>query len=325
MNAIVLRELGAPEMLRLEDVPEPQLEPGKILVDVRASGINFADILVRSGAYPQPPALPMIPGDELAGDVVAVAGDVDTVSVGDRIMGITLGANAYAERATVEASLAFPLPDGATYEEGAAFLSTFLTAYIPLTRQARVVAGQTVLVHAAAGGVGSAALQLLKHLGVRAIATAGSDEKLELAAKLGAFAGVNYRDPDWAARVRELTEGRGVDVVLDTVGGDVFGESFRLVAPLGTLVAIGFAGGQWPDINPSLVVGRNASLAGVFLGRLYRFARPEIRALVAELTEIWRSRAIAPVVGRTFPLADAAGAHRLIEERRSTGKVVLIP
>jgi NADPH2:quinone reductase len=325
VKAIVLRELGAPEALVPEEVEEPELEPGRVLVDVRASGINFADVLVRSGAYLQPPPLPLVPGDEVSGDVVAVADDVTSVQVGDRVMGITLGAGGYAERAAVEASLTFPLPQAATYEQGASFLSTFLTAYIPLTRQAHVVADQTALVHAAAGGVGSAALQLLQHLGVRTIATAGSDEKLKLAQELGAFAGVNYRSPQWASQVRELTEGKGVDVVLDTVGGDVFGESLRLVAPLGTLVAIGFAGGQWPDVNPSLIAGRNASLAGFFLGRLYRFARPEIQACVVELTEIWRAGSIAPIVGRTFPLEEAAHAHRFIEERRSMGKVVLVP
>jgi NADPH2:quinone reductase len=306
LKAVLLREPGGPERLEYTDVPEPEPRDGEIVVRVRAAGINFADVLVRQGRYPQPPELPAVLGSE-------VAGEVD----GRRVMALPrAGGGGYAEAVAVDGALVVPLPESATFEEGASFLLTFLTAWIPLTRMARVGEGSTVLVHAGAGGVGSAAIQVAKHLGARVVATASSEEKLEVARGLGADEALLYDGFEEQVRA---------DVVLDSVGGDVFARSFATLNPLGVVVAAGFAGGWWEPLDPAPLVGRNVGVLGFYLGRLMRH-RPEVVAdAVAEIVALWEAGSVRPLVGATFPLAQAGEAHRLIEERRSVGKVVLVP
>jgi NADPH2:quinone reductase len=260
------------------------------------------DVLVRRGDYPQPPPLPAVLGGE-------VAGEVD----GARVMAVPRSGG-YAELAAADWTV--PLPAGASFAEGAAFLMTFLTAWIPLRRQARIEPRSTVLVHAGAGGVGSAAIQIARHLGARVVATAGSEEKRAFALELGAEEAYGY--DDFAEAVR-------ADVILDPVGGEVFERSLKALAPLGTLIAIGYAGGMWTDINPALVVGRNASVAGFYLGRLMRLAPDLVRQSIAEVVALWEQGAVRPIVGAEFPLEEAAAAHRLIEDRQHVGKVVLVP
>jgi NADPH2:quinone reductase len=303
LRAVLLRETGGPEKLELADVADPEPGDGEVIVRVRAAGINFLDLLVRQGRYAQQPDLPTIPGTEIAGEV-------------DGWRVIALPDAGYAELVCVREESLVPLPDGATFEEGASFLMTFLTAYIPLTRLVGVDGGSTVLVHAAAGGVGSAAVQLAKHLGARVIATASSEEKRELAAKLGADETYSYED--FAEHVR-------ADVTLDPVGGDLVAQSLNVLNPLGVHVLIGYAGGFWGDISPALLVGRNVGLQGFYLGRLMRHRPDLVKAATDELMSLWAEGAVRPVVGATFPLSEAADAHRLIEERRSVGKVVLVP
>jgi NADPH:quinone reductase len=305
MQAIVLRETGGPEQLVLEDVPDPKAEDGTALVRVRAAGINFVDVLVRQGRYPQAPPLPTVPGAE-------VAGEVD----GRRVLGLTRNGGGYAELALVDDGLLTPLPDDASFVEGGSFLMTFLTVWLPLTRQTTVRPGSTVLVHAAAGGVGSAAVQVARYLGARVIATASSEEKRALARELGAEATYGYGD--FAENVR-------ADVVIDPVGGPVFAESIRTLKPLGTLIAIGFAGGLWDQLSPALLVGRNVGVQGFYLGRLMAHEPELVREAVGEVMALWREGHVRPVVGAEYELAQAPEAHRLIEERRSTGKVVLVP
>lgn len=306
MKAVVLGETGPPERLEYRDVPDPAARDGQVLVRVRAAGVNFLDVLVRQGRYPQPPPLPTVPGVELAGD-----------ADGRRVMALPReGGGAYAELAAVHEEWVVPLPDGASYEEGASFLMTFLTAWIPLTRQARVGPASTVLVHAGAGGVGSAAIQLARHLGARVVATASSEEKREFARSLGAEEAYGY--DDFAERVR-------ADVVVDPVGGPVFAASLPVVEALGAVIAIGYAGGLWDEVDPAVLVGRNVGVQGFYLGRLMR-RRPElVREALAEVVRLWEQGAVRPVVGASYPLAEAAEAHRLIEERRHVGKVVLVP
>lgn len=210
----------------------------------------------------------------------------------------------------------FRCPGSASFEEGAAFLLTYLTAWIPLTRQVRLAPGQTVLVHAGSGGVGTAAIQVARHLGARVVATASTDEKRRFCLELGAEEAYSY--DEFAEQVRP-------DVVIDPVGGDVFAASIGILSPLGTLVSIGYAGGWWQELNPALLVGRNVGVQGFYLGRLMA-RRPDVVAAAAnELLELWAEGAIRPVVGARFPLAAAADAHRLIEEREHVGKVVLVP
>jgi NADPH:quinone reductase len=309
VKAIVLEEIGGPEQLRLQDVPEPE---GPAVLRVRAAGINFADILIRRGEYPQAPPLPVVLGSEVAGELE-----------GRRVMAL-MSRGGYAEQADVGQAFVAELPERASFAEGAGFLLTFLTAWIPLTRQVRVREGSTVLVHAAAGGVGTAAIQLARLLGARVVATAGSEEKLALARELGAELTFDYRaDPEFGDAVRRETG--GVDVVVDPVGGPVFTQSLRTLAPLGTVIGIGYAGGIWEPVDPGLLVGRNLGVQGFYLGRLMAHRADLVTEAVGELVSLWRDGVVRPVVGAELPLAEAAEAHRLVEGRHSTGKVVLVP
>ncbi len=314
--------VGGPELLQVTDAPRPAPGDGEILVRIAAASVNYVDILIRQGRYPLAPELPAILGMEIAGDVVEATADTG-FAPGDRVMALTPPGRGFAELAAIPAGTAFPLPNGMPYRDGAAFLLTFLSAYIPLTQQLRVQPGQWLLVHGAAGGVGTAAVQLGRHLGARIIATAGSADKLAVAAGLGAEVTIDYTSEDLAERVRAATSGAGVDAVLDPVGGAIFRSSIELVRPLGAIAAIGFAAGEWDPIDPALLVGRNLGVHGFYLARLARLRPDTLRDAVAELVELWRSGTIAPYVGAEFPLEESAEAHALVEDRRSVGKVVV--
>jgi len=295
----VLREVGGD--LTLEDVPEP---PGAPLVDVRATGVNFADILIRRGLYPQMPELPYVLGNEIAGDLD-----------GRRVVAFPRAAGGYAERVEVDPDWTFPLPDEASYGAGASFLTTYLTAHIPLVHQLHVGGRSVVLVHAGSGGVGCAAIQLAKNRGATVIATASSEEKRAFARRAGADEAIGY---DEIAELR-------VDVVVDPVGGEVFERSLPLLNPLGAIVAVGFAGGLWQDPSVQWLVGRNVSVVGVYLGRLMKLRPQLVKAAAEELLAMWGRGEIDPLVGATFPLAEAGRAHALIESRQHVAKVVLEP
>ncbi|HJQ75381.1 MAG TPA: NADPH:quinone oxidoreductase family protein [Gaiellaceae bacterium] len=300
MRAAVLSAVDGPFELR--EVPDPE---GEVIVRVRAAGINFLDVLIRRGRYPQMPELPAVLGVELAGEI----------EDGSRVMAI-LPAGAYAELAAVPRASLVPLPEEASFTEGAGFLLTFLTAYVPLTRQVVLRDGATVLVHAAAGGVGTATIQVARALGARVVAAVGSAEKLDLCRGLGAEEAYVYD---------ELPEDLRVDVVADPVGGELFEAAVARLRPLGTLVAIGYAGGLWPELQPAQLVGRNVGVQGVYIGRLLRHAPDVIAAATRELLELWGAGRIRPLVGGEFPLEQVEDAHELVESRRSVGKVVLLP
>ena len=301
MRAAVLPAVDA--AFELRDVPEPT---GQVLVRVRAAGVNFADVLIRRGRYPQMPELPVVLGSEIAGEL----------EDGTRVMAITRGSGGYAELAAVDRAQVVPLPDNASFPEGAAFLLTFLTAYIPLTRQVRLRPGATVLVHAAAGGVGTAAVQVARSLGARVVAAAGSPEKLDLCRELGAAEAYVYDD---------IPDDLRVDVVLDPVGGTLFERAIGRMRPLGNLIAIGFAAGMWPELSPAALVGRNVGVQGFYLGRLLRHEPEVVGQAVGELLALWQTGALRPVVGAEVPLDEVDRAHELVESRRSVGKVVLVP
>jgi NADPH2:quinone reductase len=303
VRAVLLREPGGPEQLELAELPDPQPGEGQVLLRVRAAGVNFADVLVRQGRYPQAPPLPTVLGHE-------VAGEVD----GRRVMTAS-GSPGYSELSAVDSDWLIDLPDSASFEEGASFLTTFLTSWIPL-RRAQVGPHSVVLVHAAAGGVGSAGVQLAKHLGARVVATASSDQKRRVALELGADEALGYD---------EFADAVKADVVLDAVGGDVFKRSIATLNPLGTIVGIGFADGWWDPLDTALMVGRNLALQGFYLGRLMKLRPDVVREAVGELVALWEAGAVRPLVGATFPLERAGDAHSLIEERKSVGKVVLVP
>ena len=304
MKAAVLHETGG--SLALEDVPEPEAGEGQSVVEVAAAGINFADVLIRDGKYPQPPELPTVLGNEVAGDVG-----------GRRVVAFArLTGGGFAERVAVEDDWTFDLPAAASYAEGAAFLTTYLTAWIPLMRQCRLHPRSNVLVTAAAGGVGTAAIQVATLAGANVTAAAGSPEKLELARELGATRTVSYEE------IGELDD---IDVALDPVGGPVFAACLKTLRPLGAAVAIGFAGGAWEPVDPARLVGRNVGVLGFYLGRLMGFRPDLVRAEIEELLALWRRGAIRPVVGAEYPLERADEALDLIGSRQSTGKVVLVP
>jgi NADPH2:quinone reductase len=304
MKAAVLRETGQP--LTVEDVPEPEAGEGQSLVDVRAAGINFADVLIRNGLYPQPPELPTILGNEVAG-----------VIDGRRVVAfVRQSGGGYAERVAVDDEWIFDLPAGASFPEGAAFLTTYLTAWIPMNRQAHIHPDTHVLVTAAAGGVGTAALQVAAFCGARITAAAGSEEKRTFARKLGAHRTVTYDE------IGDLDD---IDIAFDPVGGPVFTACVKALRPLGVAIGIGFAGGTWEPIDPARLVGRNVGVQGFYLGRLMNFRPDLVRLEVAELLALWRRSALRPVVGAEFPLEQANEALDLIGSRGSTGKVVLVP
>jgi NADPH2:quinone reductase len=304
VRAVVLEGIGGPEELAVREVPEPEAAEGQVLVDVRAAGINFADVLIRLGNYPQMPELPAVLGSE-------IAGELDN----RRVFGFTRGlGGGYAERAAVERRWLLPLPDGATFAEGAAFPLAFLTAWIPLTELARVGFSSRVLVTAAAGAVGTAAVQLVRALNGRPVAVAGSEEKLQLPRSLGADEAVTYD---------AIGELEPVDVVFDLVGGEVFRSSLSLVKPLGTAIAAGYAGGMWEEVNPAWLVGRNIGVHGFYLGRLTALRPDLVEQAARDVLRLWEGGVVRPIVGHEFPLEDAGKAHELIETRQTTGKVVL--
>lgn len=307
MRAIQQEAVGGPEVLALRELPEPQLDDGQELVRVRAAGVNFADTLIRRGRYPQLPSLPWIPGSEVAGET----------EDGRRVLGLVPErGGGYAELVPVDRQWLFELPPEASFEQGASFLLAFLTAWIPLTRQTTVARGTRVLVHAGAGGVGSAAVQAASALGADVVATAGSEEKLAVPLALGARQAVTYD---------RLDEIAPVDVVVDPVGGTLFTDSIRLLRPLGVAVAIGYASGAWAAIDPAQLVGRNVGVQGLYLGRLMRYEPELVREAALDLLRLWQAEIVRPVVGATFPLGQASEAQLSLEERRSTGKVVLLP
>jgi len=304
VKALILDE---DRQLELRDVPEPVAEAGQTVVDVRAAGVNYADVLIREGRYPQPPPLPYVPGSEVAG----------TTADGRRVVGfVRVEGGGYAEKVAVEDDWLFDLPATASFEQGAAFVLAYLTAWIPLTRQVVLRPGARVLVTAAAGGVGSAGVQLAASLGAHVVGAVGSPEKRDHVLGLGAAEAVLYD---------EVGGLEPFDVILDQVGGEVFAAGLEQLRPLGTIVAVGFAGGAWTTIDPARLVGRNSSVAGFYLGRLMRFEPELVRAAVGQLLEQWTAGSITPSVGASFPLAEGGEALRMVAERRSTGKVVLLP
>jgi NADPH2:quinone reductase len=306
VRAAVLKGTGGPEQLVVEDVPAPEAAEGQAIVDVRAAGINFADVLVRRGMYPQMPDFPAVLGSEIAGELE-----------GRRVMGFVLsGGGGYAEQAAVDRRWLLPLPESASFAEGSAFPMAFLTAWIPLTELVRIAFGARVLVTAAAGAVGTAAVQIVRALNGAPVAAVGSEEKLELPRSLGAVEAVTYDGIDELAQV---------DVVFDLVGGEVFQRSLSLLKPLGAAIAVGYAGGMWQPVDPAWLVGRNIGVHGFYLGRLIGRSPDLVARSAGDVLRLWESGAVRPIVGAEYPLEDAAEAHRLIESRQSTGKVVLVP
>lgn len=339
VKAIRIEAFGDSDALEPREVERPEPGPGEVLLEVRAAGINFADIMQRRGQYPGGPEPPFTPGMEAAG-VVEEAGEGVDFDEGDRVVGL-IGRGGYAEYVVADPGALFPIPEGMGFEEAAGFPVQYLTAHNclfewgGLEREAQNASenaggqgpradGERVLVHAAAGGVGTAAVQLASRAGAEVFGTASSPEKLDLAAELGCDHPINYTETDFSEEVGEITD-EGLDLVLDGVGGESFERSVGALAPFGRIVTYGVASGE-PGVieTPELFFG-NHSVIGYHLGRASQQAPGRVFSAVEDLTEGFASSELGVVVGETFDLEEAADAHAFIENRESSGKVVLVP
>ncbi|MBV9920257.1 MAG: NADPH:quinone oxidoreductase family protein [Pseudonocardia sp.] len=321
-----VHELGDPaDVLTWGELPDPEPGPGQVLVRVRAVACNFPDILLCRGRYQEKPALPFTPGMEIAGEVVA-AGEGAVAKVGERVLGTPpMGKGGYAELAVLDVDSTLPWPEGMSAGQAAGMFVTYQTGICALEHRAALQAGETLLVHAAAGGVGSAAVQIGKALGARVIGTAGGPEKCAVARSLGADDVVDYATDDLVTRVKELTDGRGADVVYDPIGGDVFDASRKLVAFEGRILVIGFVAGRFAEAPTNHVLIKNYAVVGVHWAR-YRVVAPEwIPRWQGRLNDLWSAGQIAPLVGVELPLREAPEALRRLGSRETTGKVVLVP
>jgi NADPH:quinone reductase len=324
MRAMVVSQWGEPRDLRLTELPDPEPKPGTVAIDVQAIGCNFFDVLMVQGKYQVRPPLPFAPGGEVAGTVRAVGAGVSHVKPGDRVFAM-LGWGGYASVALAPASGVVRMPASMSFEHGAAFGIVYQTSYFALVHRTTLRAGETLLVHAAAGGVGLAAVQVGRALGARVLATAGSAEKLAVAREHGAEDAFDYSTPGWVDRVMEATGGRGADVIYDPVGGEVFDLSTKCIAFGGRLLVIGFASGTIPSIQVNRVLLKNISIVGLHWGA-YRTHDPgKIAETTADLFTLYEKGAIRPVVSSVRPLVEAAAALDEIATRKSIGKVLLRP
>lgn len=322
MKAIVCKTHGPPESLVLEEVPAPEAGPGEVVVRVKAASLNFPDVLIIQNKYQFKPPLPFSPGSELAGVVKAVGAGVERFQPGQRVMAFTTY-GAFAEEVKTEASRLVAIPEGMTFETAAAFLLAYGTSDHALRDRGALRAGETLLVLGAAGGVGLAAIEIGKALGARVLACASSAEKLAVCREHGADAAIDYSREDMRERVRALTDGRGPDVVYDAVGGAYSEPAFRSIAWRGRHLVVGFAAGEIPRLPLNLALLKGASVVGVFWGDFARREPARLAESVRQLGEWHAAGKLRPHVSRTFPLARAPEALRLMAERRVTGKVVL--
>jgi putative PIG3 family NAD(P)H quinone oxidoreductase len=323
MKAIVVETPGDPEVMHLAEVPDPTPGPGEVLVRARATAVNRADTLQRRGFYPPPPGVSEIIGMEVAGEVAALGEGVEGWRPGDRVMALLAGGG-YAELVAVPAAQLMPIPAGLSWAEAAAIPEVFLTAHDNLFTRGRLVEGESVLIHGGAGGVGTAAIQLAQRAGARVLVTAGSAHKLERCRELGADAGINHREEDFPARVRELTGGRGADLILDVMGASYLARNLDALAPGGRLVVIGLQGGATAEIDLNQMLRRRLSVIATTLrGRPLEQKAEIVRRFVEEALPGFDDGALRPVVDRVLPLAEAAAAHRAMEAGENVGKIVL--
>lgn len=324
MFAMMAKDWCEPADLEWTELPDPQPGRGEVAIDVRAIGCNFFDILMVQGKYQVRPPLPFAPGGELAGVIRAVGPEVEGLAPGDRVFAM-LGWGAYATVAIAPAVTVVKMPAAMPFEHGAAFGIVYQTSYFGLVHRAAMQPGETLLVHAAAGGVGLAAVQIGKALGARVLGTAGSPEKCDFVRRHGADDCFDYSSPDWVDKVKAATDGRGADVIYDPVGGDIFDLSTKCIAWCGRLLVIGFASGRIPTLQVNRVLLKNISIVGLHWGA-YRSHDPEkIPQAMEALFAMYERGEVMPEVSSQYPLREAPKALEEIASRRSIGKVLLIP
>ncbi len=323
MRAIEITSPGAPDVLRIGTRPVPRPGPGEVLIEVSAAGVNRPDVLQRVGGYPPPPGASDIPGLEVAGTIVLLGAGVTRWKIGERVCALVTGGG-YSEYVNAPAPQCLPIPRGVTMIEAAGIPETFFTVWINVYERARLAPGESLRVQGGSSGIGVTAIQIAHALGNRVLVTAGSDEKCRACEKLGAQRAINYRTEDFVKIVKELTDGRGVDVILDMVAGDYVPRELSCLADDGRLVLIAFLGGTKANIDMSDILRRRLTITGSTLR-----PRPvETKAAVAKALEekVWpliEVGRIRPVVFRTFPLEQASAAHTLMESSAHVGKIIL--
>jgi NADPH2:quinone reductase len=320
MRALELSATTGPSALNVADLPIPNAAEGQALIRVRACGVNYADLAQARGLYPGSPKPPFVPGFELSGEVVSTAPGF-RIAVGSRVMGF--GSGAFAEYVAWPISRLLPVPEGWSFTQAAAFPVAWLTAHGCL-RLGRLRAGETVLIHAAAGGVGSAAVRLAKHLGARILATASSPEKLELARRQGADELIDYTKEDFAARVLEKTQGRGVDLVLEMVGGDTFRKNFEAVVPFGRIVVFGAASFEQASLSNVQLMFRPVEVIGYHLVVMAQKRPDLLRQELEAVHALIEQGVIEPDEPSSYPFAEGARALEDLGARKTTGKIVLV-
>lgn len=322
MRAILCESYGPPESLNLREVPDLRAEPGKVVVRVHAAGVNFPDTLIIQGKYQFQPPMPFSPGSEVAGVIEQIGDGVEGWSVGDTVIAFT-GWGAFAEQVVAEPGQLVRVPDGLDLTLAASFILTYATSYHALKDRASLQAGETLLVLGAAGGVGLAAVELGKMLGARVIAAASSKEKLAVCAEHGADELIDYTTEDLRARLKDLTGGKGVDVVYDPVGGDFAEPALRSIAWKGRFLVVGFAAGDIPKIPLNLTLLKGCQIVGVFWGAFAARERSRSEANNAELLAMLQAGTLKPLVSKTYPLEQTAIALDDMLARKVTGKVVI--
>lgn len=322
MKAVLCKAFGPADTLVIEDTSSPQIKKNEVLLEVHAAGINFPDTLIIEGKYQFKPPFPFSPGGEAAGVISAVGENVSHLNVGDRVMALT-GWGSCAEQIAVPAYNILPMPDAMDFTTAAAFSMTYGTAMHALKQRGALQAGETLLVLGASGGVGLAAIEIGKAMGARVIAAASSAEKLEVARQAGADELINYQDEDVRERLKTLTKGQGVDVIIDPVGGDLFETVFRSIAWNGRMLVIGFASGTIPSLPANLPLLKGAAVIGVFWGS---FAQRQPQDNVANFQQLfaWFAEGkLKPLVSQTFALEDTAQAINTLAARKAVGKLVI--
>jgi len=324
MQALLCRQLGSLDNLEYGEAPSPELGDDGVRIEVHASGVNFPDILMVEGKYQVKPALPFIPGLELAGEVLECAKGVTHVKPGDRVAGFARFGGAHAQQAVLPGAIVTPIPDSMDYVSAAAFPVAYGTAHFALEYRGALKAGETLLVLGAGGGVGLAAVQTGKLLGARVIAAASTADKLQAAREHGADEVIDYTSENLRDRVRELTDDKGCDVVFDPVGGDAFTQSVRCIGWEGRILVIGFASGEIPKVAANMILVKNFSTSGVVFGEHSARYPDETRARLTGLLTHVQTGELTLARPQTYPLADGKDAIRSIAERRVVGKVVLV-
>lgn len=324
MKAMIVEDWCDPEHMKLVELPDPEPGPGQVSIDVKAIGCNFFDILMAQGKYQVKPPRPFSPGGEVAGVVRAVGPDVSGLAPGDRVFAM-LGWGGFASVCVAAAAAVVRMPDAMSYEHGAAFGVVYQTSYFGLVYRATLQPGETLLVHAAAGGVGLAAVQIGVAIGARVLATASSEAKLAVAREHGAEHAFDYSTPGWVDKVKQVTDGRGADVIYDPVGGEIFDLSTKCLAFEGRLLVIGFASGTIPTIQVNRILLKNISIVGLHWGAYRQHDPAKIPQAMEELFDLYARGAVTPLVSSQYPLREAAAALAEIASRRSVGKVLLIP